>query len=103
MAKGPVSFGSHIRAYRLGWGKSGKHGCFIRMSDSGPGATLIELCPLNDIPNKKLKGLHRCWWDNPGIVDMIPWLKGVKEIKTYIAVVIDDDGKIVKQLTGRGR
>ncbi len=91
------SLGTMIRARRLGWGQSKKHGAFIRMSDAGPGRSLIELCPVNAIPGKKTPHReHCCWWDDPGILDMIPWLRPVRRIKRYIAVVLDDHGAIVE-------
>ena len=74
---------------------SRKHGAFIRMSDAGPGRTLIELCPIEGVPAKKCPGgHHRCWWDSPELLDMLPWLRGVKQIKRYFSVTINDDGEI---------
>ena len=97
MSEAP-SLGTMIRSRRLGWGLSCKHGCFVRMSD-GPDlptgrTSVIELCPLNSVPSKKI-GYHRVWWDTPGILDMIPWLRGVTKIKQYVAVTVDDDGNIL--------
>lgn len=93
------SFGTMIKSRRLGWGKSERHGCFIRMSDGpdlpgGVRSSIIELCPLNAIPSKKI-GYHRCWWEQEGILDMIPWLRGVTRIKKYIRVTVNDEGVIL--------
>ena len=92
------SFGTMIRATRLGWGLSRQHGCFIRMTDLDRQRSLIELCPVHDVPIKKTEGrYHRVWWDEPSILDLIPWLRGVKEIKRYIRVIVDDEGRIVSE------
>lgn len=91
------SFGTHIRAARLGWGYAPQHGAFIRMSDADGANSRIELCPLNAVPSKKVAGgFHRVWWESPGILDLIPWLKGVRRIKRYMCVVVDTHGTILK-------
>lgn len=41
------SLGTRIRAARLGWGFSLRHGAFIRMSDADGLNSRIELCPEN--------------------------------------------------------
>lgn len=95
------SLGTTIRAARLGWGFSERHNCFIRMSDDGKNTTMIELCPADDIPSKKTKyGTHRVWWDEPDLLNLLPWLKPVREVKAYIAVIVGDSGEIIKPLTG---
>lgn len=97
---GHVAFGTNIRACRLGWHRSEKHGCFVRMSNFC-GKILVELCPPDAVPIYKTPGgVHRCWWDSPEILDMLPWLRGVKRIKAYIAVEVGDDGSIVNPRAG---
>lgn len=94
------SFGSNIRAARLGYHWSERHGAFIRMATAGP-RTFIELAPANSVPNKsatKIKD-HRCWWEQGDVLSMIPWLRNVRRIKRYIAVEVDDNGNIVRELT----
>lgn len=90
-----VKFGMNLRAYRLGWGLSRRHGCYIRMTDCGIN-TRVELCPIDDVPNKMGGKTHRCWWDDPSILDMLPWLKPVKKIKQYVSLIINDSGEIVR-------
>lgn len=93
------SFGSNIRAGRLGFKWSAKHGAFIRMSTPAADRSLIELAPYNAVPSKKCKGevgYFRVWWETPEILDMLPWLRGVTRVKKYIAVMIDDDGNILE-------
>jgi len=94
MATTPLpSFGSNIRAARLGWRWSDRHGAFIRMSDAGPGQSLIELAPADGLPGTRCSGgFHRCWWEQPGILDMIPWLRPVRRVKRLVRVVVDDEG-----------
>lgn len=91
------SFGTMIRAARLGWGLAREHGCFIRMSDAGESRSQIELCPLNEVPSKKsLGGHHRVWWESPDILKKIPWLIRIRKVHKYIVVIVDDEGAIVR-------
>lgn len=97
MSERTPTLGPRIRAARLGFGYAPRHGCFCRISDVTTDTFRIELCPVNAVPSKKAKGGYRCWWENdPGILDMIPWLKGVVRIKRYVCVVVDEDGKILR-------
>ena len=94
------SFGTNIRAARLGYHWSERHGAFIRMATAGP-RTFIELAPASGVPNKsaaKIKD-YRCWWEQGDILSMIPWLRNVRWVKRYIAVEVDDNGNIVETLT----
>lgn len=92
------SFGTMIRARRLGWGLSNRHGGFIRMSDADGSNSLIEFCPIHEVPSKK-RGYHRCWWEGgDGILDMIPWLRFVRCIKRYFGVLVDDNGMILREV-----
>lgn len=93
------SLGIMIRARRLGWGLSKRHGCFLRMSNNGGERSVIELCPINAVPQKKLKTDHRCWWETPEILDMLPWLKYVTAIKNYVVVAVGEHGEITEELT----
>lgn len=91
------SFGSNIRAGRLGFKWSARHGAFIRMSTPSKDRTLIELAPHNAVPSKKCKGEvgdFRVWWEMPQILDMIPWLRNIRRVKKFIAVFVDDNGNI---------
>ena len=91
------SFGTMLRARRLGWEYSKQHGFFIRMSTIGD-LSYIELAPENEIPkNKTPGGWHRCWWDDPSILDLIPWLRFVKKVKKYIEIEVDDHGNPVRK------
>jgi hypothetical protein len=86
-----------IRAARLGWHHSPRHGCFIRMADADGMNTRVELCPVNAVPSTKTKFRdYRCWWEGPDVLGMIPWLKGVMRIKRYVCVVIDEHGAIIR-------
>lgn len=90
------SFGTNIRAFRLGWGLAKKHGCWIRMSTAGE-ENRVELCPVDKVPSKQVRtGFHRRWWNEPSILEMLPWLKPIVRVKQHISVVVNDDGEIVK-------
>lgn len=94
------TLGPRIRAARLGWGYTPKHGCFVRISDVAHDRFRIELCPVNAVPAKKCAGGYRVWWENdPAILDMIPWLRGVRRIKRYVCVVVDEHGTILRSET----
>jgi len=89
------SFGTMIRATRLGWGWARQHGCFIRMSDADGMNSLIELCPMHAVPSKKMKGNYRVWWESPSVLGMIPWLKPIRKVHKAFAVKVDVDGNII--------
>ena len=99
------TFGPRIRAARLGWGYCARHGCFVRMSDADGLNTRGELCPVRGVPSKKVAGgLHRMWWEGgPDVLDLIPWLCGVRVVKRYICVVIDENGNIVRSETAHAK
>jgi hypothetical protein len=61
----------------------------------------IELAPASGVPNKSATKIkeHRCWWEQGDILGMIPWLRNVRRVKRYIAVEMDDNGNILKELT----
>lgn len=96
------SFGSNIRACRLGYHWSERHGAFVRMITDGI-RNFIELAPVDAVPTKGIKFLrsrhHRRWWSDPAILDELPWLRNVRRIKRYVAVEVDDDGNIIKEIT----
>lgn len=87
--------GQMIRAYRLGWGYSKPHGAFVRISDERDGFR-VELCPVHALPLKKLKGNHRCWWEDADVLAMIPWLQWVRRVKRYVCVIMDEQGAILR-------
>lgn len=72
MEKSPP-FGPMIRAARLGFRWSPRHGCFIRMADAGEKNVRIDIAPAGGM---KGKGFYRCWWetdrDGQDLLDMIP-------------------------------
>lgn len=60
------TFGNQIRAARLGYHWFEPLRMFLRMSDAGPGQTLIEARNANLLPSYGGKGdlrQYRCWWD----------------------------------------
>ena len=100
MVSEPV-FGVRFKGHRLGYQWSDKHGCFIRMSTIND-SIFIELAPSTGIPNKSPVKLstHRCWWDDGGqIFQHIPWLDSIVSVKKFIAVEVNDDGDIIRELT----
>lgn len=100
MSKPTRPFGANIRACRLGFHWSERHGAFIRMSTAGE-RNIVELTPADAVPMKGVKSRdrYRVWWDDPAILDALPWLRNVRRIKRYVAVEVNDDGEIVNRLT----
>jgi hypothetical protein len=93
------SVGSNIRAARLGFKWSERHGAFIRMSTPSKDRTLIELAPRDGVPTRKCKGEvgdFRVLWETPQILDMLPWLRGIRRVKKFISVNVDDNGNILE-------
>lgn len=88
------NLGPQIRAARTGFRWSARHGSFIRITTSGR-RNFIELCPANELPSSCKKQQYRCWWEEPGLIDMIPWLRQVRKIKRYVQYEIDDNGTII--------
>lgn len=94
---GMPTLGPMIRAHRLGWRWSDRHGAFIRMSDAGPDHTLIELAPADGVPGGKTKGgFYRCWWEGEDVLGLIPWLRNITRVHKLISVVVDDHGTITQ-------
>ena len=92
---GPPTFGSVIRAARLGYHWSHKHGCFIRIGGDGP-PWEISLAPNGVIPNRRSGEHFRVWWENEDrdeVLDMILPLRGVRGVKKPIIFFVDDEGR----------
>jgi hypothetical protein len=92
------TFGQAIRAARLGYHWSEKHGCMIRIDAQGP-PWQINLCPPDALPKGKgdrhTSGEYRCWWDKPDVLDMIPDLHRVRGVKRPILFHVNDEGERV--------
>jgi hypothetical protein len=101
-----TSIGTAIRAGRLCWHRVTKHGCHIRISDyrtRGGAYFCVELCPLNAIPARGTKEKADRFYaleDDPGTVSLMGWLNGIIAIHQYVAVLVNDNGDIVEELTG---
>lgn len=92
-----MSFGSMLRAYRLGYRYSDKHRCFIRMSD-GPsrGIYRVELAPISRIPNKTGSKEHRCWWDDGAtLLDLCKPLTALCGVKRPLTFYVDANGELI--------
>lgn len=60
---GASTFGRAIRAARLGFKPSARHGCYIRLSEPKPGDLLVEVVPFmdGDFPSSHCK--YFVWWE----------------------------------------
>lgn len=94
------TFGTILKGYRLGFGWSREHQCFIRLCEVG-NLYCVELAPgdqgARGIPNKTASKEHRCWWDtgSKGIIEMIEPLKQIKAVKKYTRIYLDEQGRQV--------
>lgn len=93
-----VTFGSVVRGYRLGYGYSDKHRCFVRIDAQGP-PWQITLAPNGGIP-AKFQGSkeHVVWWndgESKEILDTIRPLANVRGVKRVVNFHVDYDGNLV--------
>lgn len=93
-----VTFGSVVRGYRLGYGYSHKHGCFVRIDAQGP-PWLITLAPNGGVPAKFVGSKeHVVWWENKEtqtVLDTIKPLASVRGVKRVIQFHVDYEGERV--------
>lgn len=88
-------FGSVLRGLRLGYGWSANHGCFIRISDAGS-LVLIQLAPPRQIPTSRKKDnpTHRCWWDEPEVLDLCAPLANIRSVKRPLEFYVTQEGEL---------
>lgn len=92
-----VTFGSVLRGFRLGYGYSDRHRCFIRIDAQGP-RWQITLAPNGGIP-AKFQGSreHVCWWDDEDartILDTIKPLENVRGVKRVVQFFVNYEGEM---------
>jgi hypothetical protein len=87
------SFGRTLRAYRLGYARSDKHGAFIRLEMVDDASVNVTLVPLSQrVPAGRRKKLHVVWWESPEskqVLDLIPAVKNVRRVKKIVSFDID--------------
>jgi hypothetical protein len=92
------SFGSALRAARVGYRWSDAYKCFVRISaERTGGAICIEVAPDKGIPNKHAEINYKCWWDEPEILDLLPALKALGPVTKYQRIYVDDNGERVNK------
>lgn len=100
----PCTFGTALRAARLGYGWSVALQAWVRIVDDGPSGFVVTLAPPNSVPvhNPRVDGKHRCWWDGgteaetalanaPGLLPYVG--RGVKHV---VRLTLDDTGRVVR-------
>jgi len=93
-----VTFGSVLRGYRLGYGYSYKHRCFVRIDAEGP-PWQITLAPNGGIPSK-FQGSkeHVVWYadeESRQILDEIKPMENVRGVKRVVQFFINYEGELV--------
>lgn len=86
-----MTFGSTLRAFRLGYHVSQKHNALVKVSDYPDGKKVsIKLVPIDGkVPHDKFKD-HRCWWERDGeLLDAVPALRGIRNVKRIISFDVD--------------
>lgn len=95
---GTNSFGSYIRAVRLGYRYVERLRAFVRMSGDGP--FLVEA--VRDVKDMRpLKGkFHRAWWEGPKAEDHVfelsPALARLRPEDVPVQLILDDAGEVVR-------
>lgn len=90
------SFGSVLRGLRLGYRWSNQYQCFIRLSVVGDQLYLIEVAPDKGIPGKVID-THRCWWEQPEVLDLCPALKTLGQVTAYQKIYLDENGERISR------
>lgn len=94
-----MSFGTMLRAFRLGYRKPKGRDFVMRLSDNADGSFNVSLVPLNmHVPKHKPRE-HRCWWEgeNGGndIINLLPDVRNLKTVKKIIEFDVDEHGNRV--------
>lgn len=85
-----------VRALRLGFYWLHEHGCFMRLSGSGPFKCELEPCGL--IPNsKKSSEYHRKFWPSPDDLVCLDWnqielVRNLRRVKLPFQFWFDENG-----------
>lgn len=88
------TFGSVLRAARLGYHWSEKLGAFLRVSGDGP--FVFDLAPATGVPKQHAKGEHRVWWDTDegrNAVLSCGALRGIRRVSRPFRITVGDDGE----------
>lgn len=96
-ARAGQTFGTTIRAYRLGYRRIEGLDCWAQIKQEG-NVYRITLCPLDQPPPNTAGKSHFCFWENPAFKDfrkLLPSLKHVKRIKTVISLTVDENGELL--------
>lgn len=94
---GRSTFGAVLRATRLGYHISNKHGAFVRLSEVDDKTINVTLAPLDKhVPNARGNKMHYCWWEQkddgePPLLDLIPALQNVRMVKRLISFDINKE------------
>lgn len=87
------SLGMVLRGARLGWRWSPKHGGFVRLSVCMDRCA-VQLYPLALVP-KGVNSEYVCWWDDPGLLDLIAELRHVTRVRRPIYFEVSMNRELV--------
>lgn len=88
-----ITFGTALRAARIGYGLSTKHNAYIRVTDEGPDTLRIVMIPLGEKLPSKGRTIYYAWWEVENgeelLTDLSPAISRVKRVKKSLSFVID--------------
>ena len=89
------TLGQLVRGARLGYHWSDKYQRMIRMQSSGP-LFLIDICEPDSLPRTVMsEDPHRCWWDDPEVLDLIEGL-ALAIRGPHVSLYLDQAGKMLE-------
>lgn len=96
-----MTLGMRVRAARLGYAWSERHGAWIRLSGDGPYRVDLQPAGLvqDDRAARRVRE-HRCWWDNPHALDSVALLARVRQVTTPCSVLVGEHGELIELLSG---
>lgn len=95
----PSEFGTLLRATRLGYHKSEKHGGFVRarMSPNKGVFLAVDFAPFDKcMKSDGGRGEYVVWWDGEDVLDMSPRLRKVTNVNYPFTILLDEDGEEIK-------
>lgn len=90
-------FGTMLRALRLGYRWVERLRRYVRVRDADDGAgVLVDLTDGAAFPERRGALTYRAWWEDPGVLDMSPYLAALTpETAPRVGTVrLDEDGRL---------
>jgi hypothetical protein len=96
-----MTFGTAIKAYRLGFAYWPGFQAYPRISGSGP-SYAVDLAPPGQLPSGAPGDTHAVWWEDPAkahdLIQSSPVLRSLKRVKRPLRLCLDEDGWLVQPM-----